>query len=350
MTTFLPFYPIIFGNYFSILLNLEAFPMIRHATRPLNLMQSAYSFAASTLSGRQMIKGMPVAVSFELTNNCNLHCPECTSGSDLLKRPRGFMDIDLYKRVAAELHPYLYFMNLYFQGEPMLHPKFYQFPGIVRNAYSVISTNGHFLSKENAEMIIVSGLRKLIVSLDGMDQETYSSYRVNGDFDRVVTGIRNVARARDLHRSRLKLEIQFLVTRQNEHQIHEMRQFAKELKAGLKLKSMQVINSHYMDKWLPSAERFRRYKKSDGVFRLKSTYPDRCLRLWLNPVITWDGKVLPCCFDKNGEYVMGDLKTETFRSVWNGLRYSDFRQHILNGRDRINMCRNCTSGLRRVHC
>ena len=39
----------------------------------------------------------------------------------------------------------------------------------------------------------------------------------------------------------------------------------------------------------------------------KNSLPDRCARLWFNPVITWDGKVIPCCFDKNAEYVMGDL-------------------------------------------
>jgi radical SAM protein with 4Fe4S-binding SPASM domain len=324
--------------------------MTRFATRPLNFIQSACSFIASSLSGRQKIKGMPVSVSFELTNNCNLNCPECASGSDLLKRPRGFMDPELYKKVADELRPYLYYVNFYFQGEPLLHPQFYQFPGIVKDAFSVISTNGHFLSPENAEMIIVSGLRKLIVSLDGMDQETYSSYRINGDFARVAAGIKNVALARDMHRSPLKLEIQFLVNRKNEHQIREVRRFAKEVKAGLRLKSMQIINTRNMENWLPSAEKFRRYEKRDGVFNLKSSYPNRCMRLWFNPVVTWDGKVLPCCFDKDGEYVMGDLKTGTFRSIWNGQRYSDFREHILTGRDRINMCRNCTSGLRGVYC
>jgi radical SAM protein with 4Fe4S-binding SPASM domain len=293
---------------------------------------------------------MPVSVSFELTNKCNLNCPECASGSDLLKRPGGFMDLELFRKSAEELNPYLSYVNLYFQGEPLLHPQFYRFPGIVRNAFSVISTNGHFLDPENAEMIIVSGLKKLIISLDGMDQETYSAYRVNGDFARVVAGIKNVIRARDLHGSPLKIELQFLVNRQNEHQIPEARRFARELKVKLKLKSMQVINSHYIDKWLPAAEKFRRYKKRDGIFALKSSFPDRCMRLWFNPVVTWDGKVLPCCFDKTGEYVMGDLKTETFRAIWTGQRFSDFRQHVLTGRDRINMCRNCTSGIRGVNC
>jgi radical SAM protein with 4Fe4S-binding SPASM domain len=76
--------------------------------------------------------------------------------------------------------------------------------------------------------------------------------------------------------------------------------------------------------------------------------PSRCLRLWLNPIVTWDGKVLPCCFDKDVEFVMGDLNNESFRSIWNGRDYLEFRRKILTGRDKIEICRNCTSGMRGI--
>jgi radical SAM protein with 4Fe4S-binding SPASM domain len=76
--------------------------------------------------------------------------------------------------------------------------------------------------------------------------------------------------------------------------------------------------------------------------------PDRCPRLWFNPVITWDGKVIPCCFDKNAEYIMGDLKLDSFRDIWDGPKYMIFRKSILSGRSMIEICRNCSSGLRGV--
>jgi len=79
---------------------------------------------------------------------------------------------------------------------------------------------------------------------------------------------------------------------------------------------------------------------------LKSSMPDKCARLWFNPVITWDGKVVPCCFDKDAEYVMGDLYQETFAEIWNGPKYKIFRKSIMTGRHMIDMCRNCTSGLK----
>ena len=83
---------------------------------------------------------------------------------------------------------------------------------------------------------------------------------------------------------------------------------------------------------------------------IRSSLPDRCARLWFNPVITWDGKVLPCCFDKDADHIMGDLNQESFRDIWNGAKYRLFRRILLSDRSSIEICRNCTSGLKGVKC
>ena len=76
-----------------------------------------------------------------------------------------------------------------------------------------------------------SGLRKLIISLDGIDQDTYSAYRINGNFNTVIDGIKNVTEAKRRNNSSLKIEIQFLVNRLNEHQIPQIRQLAAKAKS-----------------------------------------------------------------------------------------------------------------------
>jgi len=230
----------------------------------------------------------------------------------------------------------------------MLHPQFYDFPEFAGNIPTVVSTNGHFLSSENSGRLVRSGITKLIVSLDGMNQSTYSKYRKNGDFQEVNQGIRNISDARKKFNSSMKLEIQFLVNRFNEHQIPMAEKFAWETGANLRLKSMQVISDAGEDKWMPMENKFRRYEKKNDRFAIKNSMPDRCLRLWFNPVITWDGKVIPCCFDKNAEFVMGDLYTQSFRSIWNDMQYREFRQKVLTSRSKIYICRNCTSGMKGV--
>jgi radical SAM protein with 4Fe4S-binding SPASM domain len=321
--------------------------MARKLVKTTNALLSGSSYLVSSLTGNPSIKGMPVSISFELTNQCNLKCPECISGSDLMKRKRGFMDFGLYKKAILELRPFLYYINLYFQGEPMMHPQFFAFPELTDGINTVVSTNGHFLTAENSERLAKSGLTKLIVSLDGMDQEIYSRYRQKGELGKVISGIRNVAAARDKVHSPLKMELQFLVNRYNEHQIPEAAGFAKEVGARLKLKSMQVISHNDIETWMPEGRKLRRYEEINGKIAIKNSMPDRCPRLWFNPVITWDGLVIPCCFDKNAEFVMGDLKTESFRTIWNNGRYKEFRKHVFGGRKSIGICRNCTSGMKR---
>jgi radical SAM protein with 4Fe4S-binding SPASM domain len=315
--------------------------------KTVNALISGSSYLVSSLRGNPSIKGMPLSISFELTNHCNLKCPECISGSDLMKRERGFMDFGLFQKAILELKPFLYYINLYFQGEPMMHPQFFSFSGLTDGIDTVVSTNGHFLTAENSERLAKSGLTKLIVSLDGMDQEVYSRYRQKGELGKVISGIRNVAAARDKVHSPLKMELQFLVNRYNEYQIPEAAGFAKEVGARLKLKSMQVISGSDIEKWMPEGRKLRRYEEINGKFALKNSMPDRCPRLWFNPVITWDGLVIPCCFDKNAEFVMGDLKKESFRTIWNNARYKEFRKNVFGGRKSIGICRNCTSGMKR---
>jgi radical SAM protein with 4Fe4S-binding SPASM domain len=66
--------------------------------------------------------------------------------------------------------------------------------------------------------------------------------------------------------------------------------------------------------------------------------------MWHSCVITWDGRVVPCCFDKDAHHVLGDLRTDSFRELWHSDAYNDFRRSLLHSRSSIEMCRNCSEG------
>ena len=324
---------------------------MKKIVKEINAFGTGVSFLSSILTHRPFIAGMPLAAGIEITNYCNLKCPECPAGSDMLTRARGFMKEELFYKFISEAGPYLYYINLYFQGEPMLHPFFFDFIEKCDKSKVTVSTNGHFLTEENIYRLARSGIKKLIVSLDGMDSETYSRYRVGGDFEKVLTGIRDVSRELSKIKSSLELEIQFLVNRYNESQIPHIKLFAKEVKTSLKLKSMQVMDPEEIEKWMPENEKFRRYRKNkNGMFVIKNSFNNNCLRLWMNPVITWDGKIVPCCFDKDVNHIMGDLNKASLREIWHGEKFKAFRNSILKQRRTIEICRNCTTGLKGVYC
>lgn len=313
-----------------------------YPSKYINLLKSASSYLVSSALHRPVMFGMPPVISIELTNCCNLACPECASGSKTMTRSRGYIDPALFREIIRQFRPHQLMLNLHFQGEPMLHPEFFTLAGYAKGIISTLHTNGHFLGEENSLKLVKSGIRNVVVSVDGMDQTTYASYRINGNLETVLGGIKQLSSANRRNGSPLDITIQMLVNRLNEHQGSEAARFASENNVSLKLKSMQVLDPSNSAKWMPSEKRFRRY---DKINTIRNRIPGRCARLWFNPVVTWDGFVVPCCFDKNADHIMGDLKKESFSSIWLNPKYMEFRKTVLQNRKKIPICCNCTSGI-----
>jgi radical SAM protein with 4Fe4S-binding SPASM domain len=96
---------------------------------------------------------------------------------------------------------------------------------------------------------------------------------------------------------------------------------------------------------MPENEQYSRYKLNrKGTFELKQPGGNHCWRMWSGSVITWDGQVVPCCFDKDASHAMGALTKETFRQVWNNSKYQNFRNAVLTKRQGIDICQNCSEG------
>ena len=92
---------------------------------------------------------------------------------------------------------------------------------------------------------------------------------------------------------------------------------------------------------------YSRYKKrKDGKYEIKSNLQNECWRMWQGCVITWDGRVVPCCFDKDASFVLGELSKNSFRSIWKGEKYDSFRDQLFISRSKIDICQNCTEGIK----
>jgi radical SAM protein with 4Fe4S-binding SPASM domain len=256
---------------------------------------------------------------------------------------------ELYKKVIDELAPTLSYLIFYFQGEPYLHPQFLSLVEYAsqKEIYTATSTNAHYLNDENARRTVESGLDRLIISIDGATQETYESYRVGGNLDKVIEGTKNILRWRnELKSTTPHVVFQFLVVKPNEHQIDDVKKLAKDLGVDqVVFKTAQIYDYENGSDLMPTIDRYSRYKKSaSGKFIIKNELLDHCWKMWHSCVITWDGKVVPCCFDKDAQFVLGDLNTETFKEIWKGSKYQEFRKTLLGSRSEIEMCRNCTEG------
>ncbi len=317
--------------------------------KAINAAQVFSSYHYSKFTGRALNKGLPVSISFEPTTSCNLRCPECPSGLRAFTRETGMLDPEFFRQTIDQLHKDLVYLTFYFQGEPFLHP---QFSDMVKYAsekkiYTATSTNAHFLNDETARKTVESGLDRLIISIDGTTQETYEQYRIGGSLEKVLEGTRNIVKwKRKLNSKTPHTIFQFLVVRHNEHQLEEIKKLAVQSGVDeVAFKTAQVYEYEHGNHLIPLNEKYSRYKKGrEGKWAVKNKLLNHCWKMWHSCVITWDGKIVPCCFDKDASHVMGSLQTKSFTEIWNSSGYQNFRQSLLKSRSEIEICKNCTEG------
>lgn len=321
--------------------------------RIFNLIRIGLSYRLSVIVKSPLVYGYPVSVSIEPTNLCNLSCLECPSGQGSLTRPAGNMQIALYKKIIYELSPFLLYLNLYFQGEPFLHPEIFKMIYFAKQKriYTAVSTNGHFLKTPNSKKIIATGLDKLIICIDSITQEEYEIYRKNGNIKNIITGIKTLINCKkELKSKKPFIIIQALIMKHNQHKIKQMKRYLQDLGVDKVLfKSIQVNEFKNGNPLIPTISKYSRYKnQGNGNYTVKNPLTNKCWRLWSSTVITNDGKVIPCCFDKNAVYLFGDINESGLKEIWRNNNYNKFRKKILTGRKDISICCNCTEGLNKV--
>jgi MoaA/NifB/PqqE/SkfB family radical SAM enzyme len=309
--------------------------------RFINGLKVLSSFYASRLLNKPVQWGYPVSISFEPTTSCNLRCPECPSGLRSFTRPTGMLKKDFFTQTIDEIYKELLYLIFYFQGEPYLNPDFLDMVkyASTKGIYTATSTNAHYLTDANAKRTIESGLDRLIISIDGTTQDVYEQYRVGGNISKVIEGAKNIVKwKKEMNSKTPFIFFQFLVVKPNQHQIEAIKKLAKEVGVDeVRFKTAQVYNYQTdPNQLIPTIDKFSRYKKnSDGTYTAKNKLANHCWKMQHANVITWDGLVVPCCFDKDAMHQLGNLKNQTFKQ---------FRSELMKSRKNIDICANCSEG------
>jgi len=299
--------------------------------------------------------GYPYNLIIEPTNICTLNCPMCPSGNSMMKRKRGMMKFNDFKKIIDEMGGYLYQIGLMNYGESLLNPELYRMIKYAKtkNITCVLSTNALFLNEDCSLKLLRSGLDFLSVSLDGASQETYVKYRVKGDFQKVLENIGYLVKKRNQLKSFLFIDIGFLVTRFNENEIEK----ARNLAAKLGVDNFSLVKFAFPDyrsikkevflNFLPENSSYSRYKIVNGKLELKEK-PEKktpCIWAWDRAVINWDGSLCPCCVDYDCKYYIGNYFDQGLKKIWNSEKYRELRKKILKDKDKIEICYNCSASM-----
>ncbi len=285
---------------------------------------------------------LPFILNLEPGNICNLRCPLCPTGKEEPGLAKGFMSLELFKRVFDQLKKSLDSINLYSWGEPLLNKDLIS---IIRYAKSenqkisiTTSTNLNLKNDLLLADLIASGIDEIIVSCDGANADSYVKYRVGGDFNLLMHNLRLLARKKKELNAQTDIVWNFLVFRHNEGEVEEARKMAKSIgvsfRVGLMRTSMkdEVLKPHKeaisKDKdWIPDNPRYSAYDKEKCT---PKKIIKTCRKPWQEITINWDGKVFPCCAVYGDKYSFGEVRDTPIKEIWNSNAFISAREEILN--------------------
>ena len=288
--------------------------------------------------GRTKVSGYPFEWEVDTTNICQLKCPLCHTGLGTVNRQKGVMHFDLFKNTVDQIKDYCLWLSLYSWGEPFLNKEIDRYVAYAsqNKIATIISSNlNKPLTPEMAERLVRSGLDVLIVSLDGTSQDVYEVYRVGGRLDRVLENIRLIAeKKRELGSRTPYMEWQFIVMRQNQHQVEDARRMVRELGMdGIVFKDVDFPHGEddpvLVTQWVPV--NVPEFTKERPFGKPYDEGGDRCWRLWRSAVVNWDGGYAPCCYLTDAKHDFGDVAAQPIKEIWNNRRYQAARRLFKDG-------------------
>ncbi len=270
----------------------------------------------------------PRELWIEPTNRCNLRCPKCPHATGL-KRAMGIMSEEIFRDLIEEVSDWKPLISFHLGGESLLVP---DLPDRIRLAAehgmsTVLHSNGLLLTEDYSRRLIDSGLELLSVSVDGEDERSYREAMGGGNFNRLK---RNVTRFLELRTSRSP----FLVIRVTRPSPDKFPRADESPLAEWGADYLQIADQHVWS----GADAERRRDLGLGLDGPLSA----CARIWYGMGILWDGTVVPCCMDMEGEHPIGSTRVNSVRAIWNGEAMVKLRRnHVAGEFGDIALCRNC---------
>lgn len=301
--------------------------VLRHMTpsRLINLLRSE----SNRILGRSGIDSMPFFLKIESTSLCNLDCRWCTGSRkerQTGERSTGRMTLDQFRIILGQTGKYLFRINLYGFGEPLLFPETFAMvkEASARNIGVVISSNMNVESSTLTKDILDSGLELLIFSCHGTTDETVQKFMgSSADINLALKNVADLVKERKRRGKRFPIiQWQYCITGFNEHQMKE----AEAITDRIGMDAIRFIRPWFPpdagDEWYSTLFPRRSIAQSDYRYR-SCSWPYR------GAYISWDGGLLPCCREElYTENDFGNVLSDDFRTIWNGQRYRESRELI----------------------
>jgi len=297
-------------------------------------------------AGRVEVNGKPFIALLEVNNICNLHCPFCLTGKGATAdRPKRNMTLKEMTQCIRAVENYLYFIQLYNWGEPLLNKDLFEFIRYAqqRRIFTMLSSNMNFVRSGLAEEIVDSGLDYFIAAIDGFSSESYVKYRRGGDFEKAIHNMENVLTKRKQRGvPHPFVEWQYVVFRHNQHELDAARTFAD---------GIGVDYFHPVPGYIEHSEWITNLPEFQAEMGLPASVAG-CARPWTHLNIRADGGVAACCYEFLKKDDFGNAFETPFDRLWNNEMFLTARKVLSQGletapRTPTTICHRCVaSGIR----
>lgn len=311
------------------------------------ILESNYlDFLLTSLIAR--LESYPPALIIDTTNHCNARCAWCHNPN--LRYSKGVMSQELFEKIIDDYCHYggkVWFGTF---GEPFMDKNILNKVRYVRKIDSIkdvtLLTNGLLLNSDKSSQLLDLKVN-IEISLDEIDKMKFETVK-QIDFDKVINNVMFLLEENNKSGCPVKIVIR-MKTIQSEKEIEESNLYKrlKELSSFIDLtpiaSSDSIANwagnfnkSKFFDKFYPETILNGRYKN----YNLQNNAP--CSQLWKNMVVMWDGKVVLCCADMEGQVVIGDLNQGSIVDVWKGEKIETVRELFKNRlKSKIPLCKKC---------
>lgn len=277
---------------------------------------------------RRALERIPSEVNVETTSVCNARCTMCPI--DKITRPKRPMDFGLFEKIVKDcIGSGVRSIKLHNYGEPLLTPRFDKMLHFIRkNSRDIdiqFATNGALLDERWANVLILQRVNKVLITIDGFKKETYEEVRKGLSYDKVVKNVKKLKDIKKRHEAKYpEIVVEIIEMEQTRDEIGDFVKYWENF-------ADQVIVARYSS----------RAGELGEVGSSRSEGP--CFRLWKQLVVTNTGEVALCCTDWNCSMVLGDMRTQTLREIWQGPLLKELRRKHLDGKAaEIPICSRCS--------
>lgn len=273
----------------------------------------------------------PLNLIVEPGNYCNLNCTTCAH--DKLTRPKGSMDIRLYKKIIDEVakeNPYTRIW-LDFYGEPLIQ-KFKIFYMVAyAKAQGIknieMNTNATLLDKEMTEMLLDSGIDFISIDCDGFSKEVYEKIRVNAKRDVTYSNIEYfIHRKKEAGLKKPRIEIKIMEMDENRHEIDQIIQYFRNIGDVLITKRRLISWAGQVSEIIPQTSH-ERIACGNAVGTL---------------AITWNGDAASCVMDIDATKTYGNVWNSSIKEIWEKRNENMVRKHLEHKWNELpEICKNC---------